>query len=195
MSVVSILLAIAAVGMSLIPAMSWFGLIPGTLGIVAAVGGLLQARMTRRGAGMGAAGLLLSVAACVWIPVFVLVVGRGSPSLHVGKPSAMLASLRSLVWGGGQTSGNSKNRSPETHSPKGEGLGWSSGERRDEGSVQPRSTTPMIPSRGPRAGKFFVRPWCGCADSGVPLFVPFTTGCFFPARPCSDVVAQPDARW
>ena len=74
MAVAELVLGIVAIVLSFIPCIGILAIIPAILGIIFSIMGLSQAKKTGQGKGMAIAGLILSILAIAWVPIFVLLI-------------------------------------------------------------------------------------------------------------------------
>lgn len=78
MAVAGLVLGIMAIVISFIPCIGLLAIMPAILGIIFSVVGLSQAKKTGQGKGMAIAGLVLSLLAIAWIPIFILLIMGGA---------------------------------------------------------------------------------------------------------------------
>lgn len=78
MAVAGLVLGIVAIVLSFIPCIGILAIIPAVLGIIFSIMGLSQAKKTGQGKGMAIAGLILSILAIAWVPIFVLIIMGGA---------------------------------------------------------------------------------------------------------------------
>jgi len=74
MAVAGLVLGILAIVISLIPCVGVFAIIPAILGIIFSAVALGQAKKAGQGKGMAMAGLILSIVAIIWVPIFVFLI-------------------------------------------------------------------------------------------------------------------------
>lgn len=74
MAVAGLVLGIVAIVLGFVPCIGILAIIPAILGIIFSIMGLSQAKKTGQGKGMAIAGLILSILAILWVPIFVLIV-------------------------------------------------------------------------------------------------------------------------
>jgi hypothetical protein len=87
MAMAGLVLGIVAIVLSFIPCIGFFAITPAILGIIFSIIGLSQAKKTGQGKGMAIAGLVLSILAIVWIPIFILlIVGGAAAGAAAGGP-------------------------------------------------------------------------------------------------------------
>ena len=73
MAVAGLVLGIVAIVLSFIPCVNLFGFLPAVLGLIFSIIGLSKAKKTGEGKGMSVAGLICSILALVWIPIYVFI--------------------------------------------------------------------------------------------------------------------------
>lgn len=78
MAIAGMVCGIVAIVLSFIPCIGILSIIPAILGIIFSIIGLVQSKKTGEGKGMAIAGLVLSILAIIWIPIFVFVIMGGA---------------------------------------------------------------------------------------------------------------------
>ena len=73
MAIAGLVLGIVAIVLSFVPCINWFAVLPAVLGIIFSAIGLSQAKKTGKGKGQAIAGLVLSILALIWVPIYMLV--------------------------------------------------------------------------------------------------------------------------
>lgn len=74
MAVAGLVLGIVSIVLSFIPCINWSAILPAIVGIVLSSVGLAQSKKTGEGKGMATAGLVLSIIAIVWVPIYILMI-------------------------------------------------------------------------------------------------------------------------
>ncbi len=77
MAVAGLVFGILAIVSAFVPCVSLFSFLPALLGIIFSAIGLSQAKRTGEGKGMAIAGLVLSILAVIWIPIFLFLILGG----------------------------------------------------------------------------------------------------------------------
>jgi steroid 5-alpha reductase family enzyme len=83
-AVASLVLGIIAFILSFIPCIGIFAIVPAILGIIFGIVGMSSAKKTGQGKGMAVAGLILSILAIIWVPLFIFVILGGVAAVGSG---------------------------------------------------------------------------------------------------------------
>jgi hypothetical protein len=78
MAVAGLVLGIVSFVISFIPCVGLLAILPAILGIIFSIIGISKAKTTGQGKGMAIAGLILSILAIAWVPIYILLIVGGA---------------------------------------------------------------------------------------------------------------------
>ena len=103
MAVAGLVLGIVAIVLSFIPCVNLFGFLPAVLGLIFSIIGLSKSKKTGEGKGMSVAGLICSILALVWIPIYYFIFLAAAGATVGGFEEAMRKGLEEAAKAASKT--------------------------------------------------------------------------------------------